>query len=78
MPMGAFIRLQNGIVKWISCVPERIFRICEHCGYIGHLEDDCFCSIQSVMEEAVRICDELLDMHNVDFAYANNVMEIVP
>lgn len=40
MAMGAFLRLQNGIVKWVSCVPERVFRICEHCGYIGHLAND--------------------------------------
>lgn len=77
MPMGAFLRLHNGLVRWIPCVPERVFRICEHCGYIGHLASDCFRSAQSVIEEATRVRDDLMHKQDVDFAYANNAPHYV-
>lgn len=77
MSMGAFITLPNGIVKWVSCTPERVFRICEHCGYIGHLSSECYRSMQFVLDEAARIRDEILDRFEVNFAYANNAPHYV-
>lgn len=41
MPTGVFIPLTDNTLKWIACTPERVFRLCERCGHIGHLRGSC-------------------------------------
>ncbi|KAF7821686.1 hypothetical protein G2W53_027141 [Senna tora] len=39
--MGTFLPLGNGNKIWVSCTPERAYRVCEQCGRLGHLDRDC-------------------------------------
>ncbi|KAF7841214.1 uncharacterized protein G2W53_003512 [Senna tora] len=39
--MGAFLPIYNGQKVWVTCTPERAYRVCEQCGRLGHLDRDC-------------------------------------
>ncbi|KAF7827072.1 uncharacterized protein G2W53_018236 [Senna tora] len=39
--MGTFFPLSSRTKVWLSCMPERTYRLCEQCGRIGHLDKDC-------------------------------------
>ncbi|KAF7826285.1 hypothetical protein G2W53_017449 [Senna tora] len=39
--MGSYYPLSDGSKTWVSCMPERTYRLCEQCGRIGHLSKDC-------------------------------------
>ncbi|KAF7815409.1 uncharacterized protein G2W53_029378 [Senna tora] len=43
--MGTFIPLCNGDRVWVTCTPERAYRVCEQCGRLGHLDRDCDWSV---------------------------------
>ncbi|KAF7841292.1 uncharacterized protein G2W53_003590 [Senna tora] len=49
--MGTFIPLCNGEKIWISCTPERAYRVCEQCGRLGHLDRDCNWNILKTSKE---------------------------
>lgn len=51
VPTGVFIPLDDNTLKWIACIPERVFRLCERCGHIGHLKSSCTRSAQAIVAE---------------------------
>lgn len=38
---GAFLRMENGEPTWIQFSFERLFKVCFHCGCVGHLQHSC-------------------------------------
>ena len=56
---GFFLKFRNGQHQWISCRYERVCKICQNCGRIGHTLTACDLSF----EEAQRQLDaNLQDM----------------
>lgn len=70
IPMGVFVPLSDESMKWISCVPKRVFRLCVRCGVIGHLKEDCTKSPQCILAALEEQRLKVMHTMQVDFAVA--------
>ena len=59
---GFMLRLDDGSKFWIQCKYERIHKLCNWCGLIGHNKGQCTCSVDDIemMLFRQRVCIQRL------------------
>lgn len=68
VPTGAFITSHNERARWIPCMPERVFCLCQQCGVIGHTANVCFKDRDQIMTTVHAQQQEIIDKLGVPIA----------
>lgn len=72
VPTGVFIPLDDNTLKWVSCIPERVFRLCERCGQIRHLRGSCTKATHVIVAETEAQRTDIMQRMNVEYAIAHD------
>lgn len=72
LSMGCFVKLDNGRDVWVQYSYERLFRMCNGCGRIGHKAKDCDWDIPTGKAALHARKQRLQDKFGVDYMIQSN------
>ena len=66
---GFMLRLDDGSRVWIQCRYERIHKLCNRCGLIGHTRGQCTCSMDDIEIMLYRQRLRTQELHQVQYKF---------
>nr|POF06586.1 hypothetical protein CFP56_17320 [Quercus suber] len=66
---GFMLRLDDGSKVWIQCRYERVHKLCNRCGMIGHTRSQCSQSMEDVEMMLFRQRHNIQTRHHVHFSF---------
>lgn len=66
---GFMLKMDNGSKTWIQCRYERVHKLCNRCGMIGHTQGQCTLSMDDIEMMIFRQSYRIQNLHQVRYGF---------